>query len=382
MHLFNQPRGGWAGVILLGLLGAVCWNLSSAQAAAPAEKGYFYTNDVVPQVPWSIHLVRLDRRRTDLELDTTMGRGKSFGMETVSGQVAQIPPPAGKPVAAINGDYYNHDYSHAGDPHGIQICRGELVSAPNPSRVAFWVDAERNMHRGTITSLFHVVWCNGAKIPLGLNERRRPDSAVLYTAAAGHSTETQGGLEVALVSPTNQPWLPLRVGAVSQAKVLMVHETGNMLLRHDVAVISIGPRLAQGLPRPAVGSFLTISTETMPNLKGARTAIGGGPTLLSGGKPWKWPDLFQGRHPRSCIGWNKDFFYMMEVDGRQAGSDGMTYYEMAEYLKRLGCEEAINLDGGGSATLWVDGRVVNRPSQGGERPAANTLVLLQISNNK
>jgi hypothetical protein len=358
--------------------GATCSVVTAASTAPAANRGYVYTNHVVPQVPWSIHLIKLDRKRTDLELDTTMGQGSFFGMELVSRQVALIPRALGQPVAAINGDYYNHGYSHAGDPQGIQIARGELVSGPNSTRVAFWVDSERNMHRGTITSLFHAVWSDGVKIPLGLNEPRRPDDAVLYTAAAGHSTKTSGGLEVALVSPTNQPWLPLKVGMVSQVKVLMVHEAGNMLLRQDVAVISIGPRLAQKLPKPPIGSMLTLSTQTSPDLKGARTAIGGGPTLLSGGQPWKWPDFFQGRHPRSCIGWNKDFFYMMEVDGRQAGSDGMTYYEMADYLRKLGCEEAMNLDGGGSATLWADGRVVNRPSQGGERPAANTLVLLRV----
>jgi hypothetical protein len=378
MHLLRRAEVPGVLVLALALLAWLESAAMPAGAAAVADRGYAYTNDIVAQVPWSVHVVKLDRRRTDLELDTTMGEGSCFGMETVSRQVAQVPREAGQPVAAINGDYYNRDYTHSGDPQGIQISRGQLVSGPNPTRVAFWVDAKRDMHRGTVTSLFHVVWCDGAKIPMGLNESRRPDSAVLYTAAAGRSTLTSGGLEIALISSTNQPWLPLKVGTVSQAKVLMVHEAGNMLLRHDVAVISIGPRLAARLPRPPIGSMLTVSTETLPSLNGARTALGGGPTLLSAGRPWQWPNLFQSRHPRSCIGWNKDSFFMMEVDGRQAGSDGMTYFELADYLRKLGCDEAMNLDGGGSATLWADGRVMNRPSEGLERPAANSLVLLRV----
>ena len=83
------------------------------------------------------------------------------------------------------------------------------------------------------------------------------------------------------------------------------------------------------------------------------------------------------RHPRSAIGWNKDYFFMVEVDGRQRKSLGMTFPELAEYMLKLGCEEAMNLDGGGSATLWVDGEVVNSPSRGRERPAANALALLK-----
>jgi exopolysaccharide biosynthesis protein len=43
----------------------------------------------------------------------------------------------------------------------------------------------------------------------------------------------------------------------------------------------------------------------------------------------------------------------------------------------LGCQEAMNLDGGGSATLWYNGRVQNRPCDGYERPIANALVILK-----
>jgi len=58
-------------------------------------------------------------------------------------------------------------------------------------------------------------------------------------------------------------------------------------------------------------------------------------------------------------------------------SVGMTFAELADYMVRLGCEEALNFDGGGSATLWVMGTVVNSPSEGQERPSANALVLVQ-----
>ena len=66
---------------------------------------------------------------------------------------------------------------------------------------------------------------------------------------------------------------------------------------------------------------------------------------------------------------------MVIVDGRQRSlSIGMTFTELAEYMiKKLGCQEAINLDGGGSATMWVLGNVMNSPSQGRERPAGEIL---------
>jgi exopolysaccharide biosynthesis protein len=46
-------------------------------------------------------------------------------------------------------------------------------------------------------------------------------------------------------------------------------------------------------------------------------------------------------------------------------------------MLELGCEEAINLDGGGSAAMWVLGQVVNSPSEGRPRPGANALVVLR-----
>jgi exopolysaccharide biosynthesis protein len=68
----------------------------------------------------------------------------------------------------------------------------------------------------------------------------------------------------------------------------------------------------------------------------------------------------------------------MVVDGRQKGlSMGMSYEESAHFMKTIGCTDAINLDGGGSSTFWLNGKVVNSPSDKHERSVANSLVILQ-----
>jgi exopolysaccharide biosynthesis protein len=105
--------------------------------------------------------------------------------------------------------------------------------------------------------------------------------------------------------------------------------------------------------------------------------MGGGPALVRNGKPMEWHNT-QLRHPRTAIGWNSRYFYMVEVDGRQHGlSVGMTYPELADYMAKLGCDEALNLDGGGSATFWLYGQVVNSPSEGHERETANGLTVVR-----
>ena len=69
---------------------------------------------------------------------------------------------------------------------------------------------------------------------------------------------------------------------------------------------------------------------------------------------------------------------MVEVDGRQLDdSVGMTFPELAAYMLKLGCTEAMNFDGGGSATMWAFGRVQNSPSEGQERPSPNSLIVVK-----
>ena len=65
------------------------------------------------------------------------------------------------------------------------------------------------------------------------------------------------------------------------------------------------------------------------------------------------------------------------VDGRTSSSVGFTLYQLAKELKALGVD-AVNLDGGGSATMWVKGLgVVNHPTDStGERPVSNAIVVL------
>lgn len=62
------------------------------------------------------------------------------------------------------------------------------------------------------------------------------------------------------------------------------------------------------------------------------------------------------------------------VDGRQEGySEGVTLPELADIMLSLGATTAYNLDGGGSSTMYFDGRVVDSPSNGGERGTSDIL---------
>lgn len=88
------------------------------------------------------------------------------------------------------------------------------------------------------------------------------------------------------------------------------------------------------------------------------------------------------RHPRTAFCISDRNYVLVTVDGRNPDRNGMSLFELQEVLQNLGCKDAVNLDGGGSTTMWVKNRgVVNSPSDSsGERPVAN--VLLVLSGNK
>jgi hypothetical protein len=342
-----------------------------------ATRGLSYFHDTVRSVPWSMHVVKISRSRRDLELHSMIGNGDTFAMATVSDQIKRLPPTWGKPVAAVNGDLYNIHKDYPGDPEGLQIMHGELVSGPSTSRVCFWLDSEGNPHRDDVRSRFQLTWPDGSATPFGLNEARAEDAAVLYTAVVGATTRAHGGLECILEREGTGAWLPLQVGQNCTARVRETSTAGNSALTRDTMVLSLGPELLAHIPRVEIGTVVKLSTATAPELSGIQTAIGGGPTLVRDGKVAEWPGL-RLRHPRSAVGWNQDYFFLVEVDGRQLRlSAGMTLPELADYMVKLGCQEAMNLDGGGSATCWLYGNVMSSPSQGRERPAANGLVVLQ-----
>ncbi len=93
------------------------------------------------------------------------------------------------------------------------------------------------------------------------------------------------------------------------------------------------------------------------------------------------------RHPRACIGITHDHqLILLTVDGRSAQAAGMSIPELAQLMKMLGCQEALNLDGGGSTTLWTQAQgVVNFPTDNkkydhqGERGVANCIIFQEAN---
>ena len=363
---------------------AICLTASSFGSRALAAEdarahNVPYRNEKLPEGPWSIHIVRMDLHNPDYELHSMLADGVISGMTTLTDQVKALGAELGRPIAAVNGDFYeNGSKPYRGDPRGLQIVNGELVSGLS-EHPCFWMDPAGNPHTDTVKSLFRVIWPDGTSMPFGLNEERHDDGAILYTPTMGPTTGTgAGGREIVLEPVDKNVGLPLRIGTKFEARVKDVRDVSDSALRPGTLIMSLGPRLLVDAPAVKEGDIVHISTKTLPDLSGTRTAIGGGPRLVVDGKPlgnWKAPTQ---RHPRTAIGWNDQALFLVLVDGRQPGlSVGMSFQELAAYFVKLGCTTAMNLDGGGSASMWAFGQVVSSPSEGQERPIANGLAIMK-----
>ncbi|MGI6685513.1 MAG: phosphodiester glycosidase family protein [Bacillota bacterium] len=103
------------------------------------------------------------------------------------------------------------------------------------------------------------------------------------------------------------------------------------------------------------------------------------PVLIRNWQPVEIPKKWaRQKQPRTVLGQypNGDLFFIV-VDGRQSNwSKGISLEEMQVTLMRLGVMEAFNLDGGGSSSLVFEGKVLNKPSDGKERPIATNIVIL------
>lgn len=146
--------------------------------------------------------------------------------------------------------------------------------------------------------------------------------------------------------------------------------------------------------------FLRIPDEKQSNktdykklkkFKRAEDIVAGVPQLIKNGKisiTWEQEKsskaFVETRHPRTAVAKLKDGkFLMVTVDGRQPGASvGMSLPELAEMLLEFGATDAMNLDGGGSTAMFLNGRIVNQPSdKEGERKVSDAILVTPRKKN-
>jgi hypothetical protein len=325
--------------------------------------------------PVAIRVVSGPRPVGLYRLRTTLSNEAVRGRETVSSMQRRLAAQA--TMVGINGDFSRFA---DGVPSGVMLRDGVLITPPLSSRSSAGItldgllDVRRVGFRGTWRG-------TGQRRALtDLNDTPGRNGISLFTSDWGRATPRIDGSFSVVLSPfpASVPNTDLVAPVVSTA------QGGAVSIAPGTAVlVARGNAAARLQAEAAVGTSLTLRLILTPDWATVADAVGGGPVLVRDGKPvYRSNEAFTvsqiaPRHPRTAIGQLADGrIVMVVVDGRQPGySVGMTTFEMALTMRRLGAVRAMQLDGGGSSTVAFDGRVLNVPSDGRERPIATALML-------
>lgn len=308
-------------------------------------------------------------------LKPVLSNGAAVGRERVTSM--QRRAEASATVAGVNGDRFTWA---DGIPSSGLIQDGVVRTTPHPKRSMVGVDTAGNLRVDRISMLG--TWQgSGPRRTIHLvNRPAGPNGTTLYTPSYGAATPANTGAFEAVLSPfpSATPNADL-VGYVSE------NRRGGTPIPPGGAVLSARGSQAQRLAvEGATGEMVTVRLVLRPEWRDVPEAVGGGPELVRQRRPIFRPDEDFGtdlnrREPRTAVGQRADGrIVMVVVDGRRPGySSGITNFELAQTMVRLGVVTASALDSGGSSTMAFEGQLLNRPSdRGGERYVSNALLVM------
>jgi hypothetical protein len=281
-------------------------------------------------------------------------------------------------VAGINGDFVA---ARDGSPAGIVLTDGVLAHPPVASRSSIGIDTAGALHVDRVK--FFGTWKGtGQRRPLnGVNTPPAPGQVVLFTPAYGARVPAIPGAAEAIL----QTFPATSVNTDLGSTVTAVGVNGGEPIPAGGAILQASGTLAAKLQAEApAGTAIALRVILQPAWTGVTAALGGGPVLVRNGRPVFRSledftnDQVTARDPRAAVGQLADGrVILVAVDGRQPGySAGLTAFELAQTLVRLGAVTAAGVEGGDSSTMAFDGRLLNRPSGAtGERQVREALLV-------
>jgi len=351
-------------------------------AAAPAQAartllmpGVTYERQVqfTSQGPVAIHVLLAPKPGGLYSLKPVLSNGAIVGLERVTAMQRAV---TGATTAGVNGDLFRED----GLPSGVLLQSGALARSPSPDRSSIGIGADGSLQVERV-KVFATWRGSGQRRALLLNLPPGPNGVSLFTSAWGPTTPAGSGATEAVLPlyPPATPNIDLTgtVGEIRQGG-------GTPIPPGGAVVVARGTGATRLTAEAPVGGPFVARLLLNPDWKGIVDAIGGGPALVRAGKPvFRHFEFFStdqlARNPRTAVGQLADGrIILVVVDGRQPGySVGMTNFDLAQALVRLGAVTASGLDGGGSSTMAFDGTLLNRPSDpAGERAVSEGLFVL------
>ncbi|WP_432664074.1 phosphodiester glycosidase family protein [Wukongibacter baidiensis] len=314
-------------------------------------------------------VITIDLKNSKIELKTALANGTIGAVDTIE-NIAN----SNGAVAAINGTYFGA-YTEDKDPYGVLVVQGKILHTGS-HRSVFGFDKDNNVDIDILMPRirgyngepkwkysWNGYWLNHTPIKGG-------ESVIVYTPERGKKVRSDLGTNV----------------IVKDGKITEITE-GNVDIPENGLVINLyGSIKDQIFDRFEVGRSVEYNVDLYPKHKNDEFwkkvdgAVGAGPGLVWDGKVtlnleeerFSEAKITSIAAARSAIGFTKDKKLILLTTRRA------TINDLAEMMVKLGCEKAMNLDGGASSGLYYNGKVITKPG----RQISNAILIIEEEQNK
>lgn len=311
--------------------------------------------------PVRINVVEVDMRLAkNLELTPALSSNSTLKSRRTISNIAKN----NNAIVALNGTYFK---PQTGVPLGTLMIDGKIYTGPIYDRVAMGIFENRSKTTFDIARVQLNASVEGSGKTIKVDNINQPRMLSTYVLAY---TPEWGNFS---------PYAPkYGMNLLVEDNVITKASANPIEIPQNGYVIS-GPKSILQPLLDKKDAKLTVNTN--PEWKNVKHIISGGPYLVKDSEVYvdmtaQKLGAIGGRNPRSAIGYTaENNLILVAVDGREGSSIGMTLMELAGFMKSIGCVNAINLDGGGSTVMYVNGHVVNNPHQKGGIPLSNAIIL-------
>ncbi|MDY2987626.1 MAG: stalk domain-containing protein [Peptoniphilus sp.] len=332
-----------------------------------------------------VEVIELDLNNPYLNLKVVAGDGKYTQRATVSSMAKRT-----NANALVNADYFNMLLQ--GAPDNASIIDGRLVSSPSvyTDRHTLGITSDNRAIIDTTYFEGKVIAQNNVSYPIdGLNR-----SYYWYDGTGEYSHENK-------IQVYNDFWASASRGEKKNSEVL-VNSDGT------VEAISQGKNFDFAVPdgkqilqvdgqalnfintNVKVGDKIKVDYKITPNYD-FKFMVGGHALLVNNGQAVKYTkdiNVLGGRRARTAVGISADGkkIYLAAAEGRTSRSAGLTLGELSDFMISIGCNKAVNLDGGGSTAMFLKelgsqtgSRVINPEKNSSERKVVSGIGIFNTS---
>ena len=299
----------------LALLGQMNWiNVDSVFGPLPNKVHVFFSNDSINGKPNKAYYLIAPLKDRSLDFSVAIGNGKRYTPTEYHQQ-------NNAPLLVVNTTFF--EFVHNRNLNAV-VNNGQLLAY--------------NIHSTALRGKDSFTYRHSFAGAIGISKRRKADIAWLFTD--------------------------------SSAKYPLASQQAMPYFKDSTAVLT----------RTQIPTTATFKKWKM------QTAVAGGPVLIQDGQikiSNNEEQRFAGKqindkHPRTAMGYTADgHIVVMVVEGRNPGiAEGANLTQLAQFLQSIGCVEALNLDGGGSSTMLVNGKETIKPSdKTGQRPVPAVFII-------